>query len=120
MPSPMPLIQQGSPPIRVRLTGDDLRFPICEDLKAMVGTDDMVQGLPHASGEIGYGNIGAKDRLDFTVISAAVNETCRLETLCQPLKTPLTMSEAFVKAAQPEAVAPLQVFTLGRYVAPPV
>ena len=307
--SPMPLIQQGSPPIRVRLTGDDLRFPVCEDLKAIGGTDYMVQGLPHASGEIGYvswatrapggftdealaclvaltphlsqrielesayhatqalmevylgrnagqrvvrgafrrgtgdlmdaaiwfcdlrdftalsdrlppqevvktldeyfdrvagavmqrggevlkfigdailaifpvdgdassgctsalraaedalqaltklnvereargdsrlaigvalhvgplmyGNIGAKDRLDFTVISAAVNETCRLEALCKPLRTPLTMSEAFVKAAQPEAIVdlgrhalkgvltPLQVFTLRQYAPPP-
>src|SRR4051794_41720961 len=44
--SPMPLIRQGSPPIRVRLDGDDLRFPVCEDLKAQGGTDYMVQGLP--------------------------------------------------------------------------
>src|SRR5262249_25589937 len=42
--SPMPLIRQGAPPIRVRLTGDDLRFPVCEDLKAQGGTDYLVQG----------------------------------------------------------------------------
>ena len=32
-----------------------------------------------------YGNIGAMDRLDFTVIGPAVNEVARIETLCEPL-----------------------------------
>ena len=32
-----------------------------------------------------YGNIGAADRLDFTVIGPAVNEVARIETLCEPL-----------------------------------
>jgi adenylate cyclase len=50
-------------------------------------------------GQVMYGNIGARDRLDFTVISASVNEGCRLEALCKPLRTELTMSEPFVAAA---------------------
>ena len=32
-----------------------------------------------------YGNVGAVDRLDFTVIGPAVNEVARIETLCEPL-----------------------------------
>jgi adenylate cyclase len=36
-------------------------------------------------GEVVYGNIGAADRLDFTVIGAAVNETARIEGLCRTL-----------------------------------
>jgi adenylate cyclase len=36
-------------------------------------------------GEVLYGNVGAVDRLDFTVIGPAVNEVARIETLCQPL-----------------------------------
>jgi len=36
-------------------------------------------------GEVLYGNVGAMDRLDFTVIGPAVNEVARIETLCEPL-----------------------------------
>ena len=37
-------------------------------------------------GEVLYGNVGAVDRLDFTVIGPAVNEVARIETLCEPLR----------------------------------
>src|SRR5205814_8601241 len=36
-------------------------------------------------GEVLYGNVGAIDRLDFTVIGPAVNEVARIEALCEPL-----------------------------------
>ena len=36
-------------------------------------------------GEVLYGNVGAADRLDFTVIGPAVNEVARIEALCEPL-----------------------------------
>jgi adenylate cyclase len=87
----------------------------------------LVIGVALHVGEVMFGNIGSKDRLDFTVISAAVNETCRLESLCKDLRTPLTLSEAFVKELRGQEVvdlgeqslkgvsAKVRVFTLGRF-----
>ena len=46
-------------------------------------------------GEVAYGNIGAPDRLDFTVIGAAVNYTNRLEKLGAELDRRLVTSSAF-------------------------
>ncbi len=45
-------------------------------------------GIALHVGDVMYGNIGSRERLDFTLISFAVNETCRLEALCKTLKTP--------------------------------
>ena len=59
-----------------------------------------------------YGNIGARGRLDFTVISSSVNEACRLEALCKPLAIPLTLSEVFVQTARPETAVDLGEHTL--------
>jgi adenylate cyclase len=51
-------------------------------------------------GEVLYGNVGATDRLDFTVIGPAVNEVARIEALCEPLGRPVLVSAEFVAAAQ--------------------
>ncbi len=60
-------------------------------------------GLPAASvdlalhlGEVLYGNVGATDRLDFTVIGPAVNEVARMEALCEPLGRSVLVSAEFV------------------------
>jgi adenylate cyclase len=47
------------------------------------------------AGEVLYGNVGAIDRLDFTVIGPAVNEVARIEALCEPLGRNLLMSAEF-------------------------
>ena len=49
-------------------------------------------------GEVLYGNIGAPGRLDFTVIGNAVNQTARIEGLCERIGRPILMSEAFAAA----------------------
>jgi adenylate cyclase len=49
-------------------------------------------------GEVLYGNVGAVDRLDFTVIGPAVNESARIETLCEPLGRKVLVSAAFAAA----------------------
>ncbi len=56
-------------------------------------------GVALHRGQVMYGNIGARERLDFTVISSAVNEATRIEALCKQLATPLALSEVFVTTA---------------------
>lgn len=46
-------------------------------------------------GEVFYGNIGACDRLDFTVIGSAVNLAARVQGQCSALGTPLLVSGTF-------------------------
>jgi len=52
-------------------------------------------------GEVMFGNIGARNRLDFTIIGRAVNEATRIETLCKVLDVPLLVSAEFARAAHP-------------------
>jgi adenylate cyclase len=49
-------------------------------------------------GEVLYGNVGATDRLDFTVIGPAVNEVARIETLCEPLGAKVLVSAELAAA----------------------
>ena len=62
------------------------------------GPDIGVDVVLHL-GEVFYGNIGARGRLDFTVIGSAVNEASRLEKLCGTLGYHLLMSESFARTS---------------------
>ena len=44
-------------------------------------------------GDVLYGNIGTRSRIEFTVIGAAANEAARIEALCKTLGAPLVVSE---------------------------
>jgi len=57
---------------------------------------DMYLGL-HI-GEVFYGNVGSKQRLDFTVVGPAVNEVSRIAALCRSVDQPVLVSEAFARA----------------------
>ena len=50
-------------------------------------------------GDVLYGNVGAADRLDFTVVGPAVNEVARIEALCEPLAHAILTSAEFAAAA---------------------
>jgi adenylate cyclase len=68
--------------------------------------------LAHHLGAVLYGNVGATDRLDFTVIGPAVNEVARIEALCEPLGRAVLVSAEFVAAA---AGANGSLTSLGRH-----
>ncbi len=63
------------------------------------GEPEINFGLALHLGEVSYGNIGAPDRLDFTVIGPAVNHATRLEKLASELGRHLVTSASFAAAA---------------------
>lgn len=63
-------------------------------------------------GDVLYGNIGSRDRLDFTVVGPAVNEVARIEALCRSLEQRVIVSSAFAQDAGP---ARERLVSLGRY-----
>jgi adenylate cyclase len=76
-------------------------------------------GAPFASvdlalhlGEALYGNVGATDRLDFTVIGPAINEVARIEALCEPLGRAVLVSAEFVAGM---TAADSRLDSLGRH-----
>ena len=61
------------------------------------GEPEIRFGVGLTAGEVVYGNVGAPDRLDFTVIGPAVNRAARLEGLTKELGVPLLMSAEFAR-----------------------
>jgi adenylate cyclase len=52
-------------------------------------------------GEVFYGNIGAEDRLDFTVVGPAVNEVSRIASMCRSVDRELLASSDFRNGLDP-------------------
>jgi len=62
-------------------------------------------------GEVFFGNIGSKERLDFTVVGPAVNEASRILSLCRSVDQPLLVSSAFADAIEERH----DLVSVGRY-----
>lgn len=69
------------------------------DRRRANGTPVMGLDIVLHLGDVLYGNVGAADRLDFTVVGPAVNEASRIEALCKEFDRNLLVSEAFARAA---------------------
>lgn len=114
----------------------DAAINAARDATSRIGDGNAVRrekGLPEIGfgialhhGNVVYGNIGAPDRLDFTVIGPAVNQTARIEALCRTLDRPVLMSQRIAAAAESELVSlgfhalrgvrePQEIFTLPEY-----
>jgi adenylate cyclase len=65
----------------------------CEDIRSLNGWNPIRCGIAMHIGEVFFGNVGGQDRLDFTVIGSAVNETARLEALTKRVMRPVVMSQ---------------------------
>jgi len=57
---------------------------------------ELKAGIALHLGEMMFGNIGGRSRLDFTVIGSSVNKAARVEGLCKVL-APLLMTEDFAQ-----------------------
>lgn len=88
-----------------------------EALAAVDGWRPLRTGIALHRGEVFFGNVGAPDRLDFTVIGRAVNVASRVEALCKPLDRPLLLT-ADVAALVGEALDDLGTHTLKGVVEP--
>lgn len=71
------------------------------------GLPGLRAGIGINVGEVIFGNVGAGDRLDFTVIGRAVNETARIETMTKRLDRPLLTSARFAQLAKDPGLIPV-------------
>lgn len=85
-----------------------------------VNAKRMEQALPAFNygiglhlGQVLYGNIGTPDRLEFSVIGAAANETARIEALSKLTGERVVVSETVTRQLQPDAGNPWR--SLGRH-----
>ena len=70
---------------------------------------DMYLGL-HV-GEVFYGNVGSRERLDFTVIGPAVNEASRIAAMCRSVDQPVLISASFAHVGDIKG----RLVSVGRY-----
>ena len=74
-------------------------FPRFNAERRAAGKKTLEFGVALHLGEVLYGNIGASERLDFTVVGSAVNEASRIEGMCRPLQRKVLVSQTFHEAA---------------------
>jgi len=103
----------------VLLTGYAARNALeaaCEAVAAVknLARDPLLAGEPPLDmavalhiGPVVYGNIGAADRLDFTVIGPAVNLASRIETVAKQLGRNVVVSEEFAAAIEERGLKPI-------------
>ena len=84
-----------------------------------LAADEIGFGIGLHYGELGYGNVGSRHRLDFTVIGPAVNLASRLQDLSKSRPEMILASEAFARCVGPnrltETLVPDYLVPVGDY-----
>ncbi len=73
------------------------RLGVSQPIK--IGGADLDFGISLHLGQVIYGNVGVPERLQFTVVGAAVNEVVRVQDLTKQLGCPLLATATFADAA---------------------
>jgi len=83
---------------RARLAAADLETELCklQQEREAKGLHAASVGVGLHYGDVVYGNVGATDRLDFTVLGPSVNLASRTESLCSKLGAQVLATEDFV------------------------
>ncbi|MEA3011178.1 MAG: adenylate cyclase [Sphingomonadales bacterium] len=89
------------------------RIQALNERRAAAGAPITTAYLALNVGEVFYGNVGSKERLDFTVVGPAVNETSRIAAMCRSIERDILLSSAFAAAAPPADRA--RLVSVGRY-----
>lgn len=87
---------------------------------AELNRERSLAGLPTTAvylalhvGDVFYGNVGSRDRLDFTVIGPAVNEVSRILAMSKSVEQDVLLSASFANALDPEVRR--RLVSVGRY-----
>ena len=83
------------------------------DNRAAAGLPTSQVYLALHVGDVFYGNIGSKERLDFTIIGPAVNEVSRILAMSRSVERDVLLSADFAAAAGPEMRR--RLVSVGRY-----
>ena len=74
-----------------------VRIAAVNEGQRAAGRPEIAYGIGLHLGDVMYGNIGAPERLEFTVIGAAVNEAARIEGLTKDLGVSVVASESVAR-----------------------
>ncbi|MBI1238038.1 MAG: hypothetical protein GC199_01715 [Alphaproteobacteria bacterium] len=76
------------------------------------GVEELHAGFALHVGQVMFGNVGSRERLDFTVIGSTVNEAFRLEALTKTIGVPIVTSAGFAALVGGEGLTSAGFHTL--------
>jgi adenylate cyclase len=74
----------------------DMRLALHEwnEAQRLLGRTSLAHGISISYGDVIVGNIGTRERLEYTVIGDAVNTASRMESLCKEYNADILISES--------------------------